>query len=349
MRRSRGRRLEESVVVVTGASSGIGRAAAEAFRDTGARVVAAARDEQALRAVEGVLPVVTDLAEYEQVQRLAARAVEAYGRIDVWVNNAAVHEYGWFEDIAPADFARVVQVDVLGQVYGAHVAIPYLARNPGGGALIGVSSLEAIQAVPLQSPYITSKHALRGLYDTLRIESAIRHPDVSVSTILPVGVDTPIFEHARTELEKLPTPPSPLYAPEVVARSILHAARHGTREIFVGGPAAAVVVGQRFAPALMDRVLTYRKAALDWQQTPEPDPGRDNLDRPVPGSDALRGRVGRHARRVRRHSPTTALLWHHPGLLRAAVGAAGLAATGWALTRRSAAGCRGTAARPSRR
>lgn len=330
------RALQDQVVVVTGASSGIGRATARMFAQAGATVFAAARDQEALdslaREVSGeVVPMVTDVVDPEQVQALATTAVERAGRIDTWVNDAAVHEYAWFEDTKPEEFARVLETDVLGQVHGAYAAIPHLAENDRGGVLIGVSSVEGVRAVPLQAPYVTSKWALRGFYDTLRMEMALRHPDVKVTTILPASIDTPIFEHALTKLPDLPKPPPPLYAPDVVARAIVHAAQHPQRELPVGGSAAQFILGQRFAPALMDWALSRRFAAVKGQQSGQPNPGTDNLGAPLPGGTE-RGRIERSVSKVKERSRFTELVWQRPAVKRGLVGAAA-AALAWAVAR----------------
>ena len=330
------RPLSEQVVVVTGATSGIGRASARLFAEAGAEVFAAARDADALQSLaaevgDRIEPVPTDVTDPAAVRALADTAAQRAGRIDTWVNAAATHEYAWFEDTEPDEFAQVLQTDVLGQVHGAYAAIPRLAENDAGGVLIGVSSVEGVRAVPLQAPYVTSKWALRGFYDTIRMEMALRHPNVKVTTILPASIDTPIFEHARTKLEHLPKPPPPLYAPDVVARAILHAAEHPQRELPVGGSAAQFLLGQRFAPSVMDWLLSRRFAAVKGQQTGQPNPGADNLAAPMPGGSE-RGAVERSVSSVKDRSLFTELVWQHPMVKRGLIGAA-LGAVGWAVAR----------------
>lgn len=330
------RPLSDQVVVVTGASDGIGRATARMFGEAGATVFAAARDAESLRSLaeevgDRVVPVPTDVTDPAAVEDLAATAVDRAGRIDTWVNAAAVHEYAWFEDTEPSEFAQVLQTNVMGQVHGAYAALPRLSANDAGGVLIGVSSVEGARAVPLQAPYVTSKWALRGFYDTIRMEMTLRHPKVKVTTILPASIDTPIFEHARTKLDHLPKPPPPLYAPDVVARAILHAAQHPQRELPVGGAAAQFLLGQRFAPALMDWVLSRRFAAVRGQQTDQPNPGADNLAAPMHrGSE--RGAVERSMSSVKERSLFTELVWQHPMVKRGLVAGA-LGVLGWAVAR----------------
>lgn len=325
------RPVAEQIVVVTGASSGIGRATVEEFVRQGARVIASARDEVSLEALAAecrdagsageVVAVVADVGRYEDLEALAAAAVQRFGRVDTWVNCAAVHEYAWFEDTTPEEFATVLRTNVLGQVHGTYAALPHLIANEAGGTVIGVSSVEGVRAVPLQAPYVTSKFALRGFYDTVRMEMANRHPTVKVVTILPASIDTPIFEHARTRLPRMPMPPKPLYAPEVVARAIVYAARHPrAREIPVGGSATMFILGQRFAPTVMDFLFSRKSTLLDQQQTELPTAHEDNLDGPPPGVQQTRSRQlesSNKIRKIKERSLFTEVVWQHPTVKRA--------------------------------
>ena len=310
------KRVSDQVVVIAGASSGIGRATALAFARRGARVVCAARSVDALETlVEEItkaggtaISVPTDVADAGAVSKLATVAEERYGRIDTWVNAAAVSVWGRVEDITAEEFDRVMRVNFLGQVHGVHAALPALRRS-GGGVVIGISSVEGVRAVPLHGPYTASKWALRALYDSLRVELAQEGAPIAVTTILPASIDTPFFEHARSKLGAMPKPPPPVYAPEIVADAIVYAARHPRREIPVGGAALGFILGQRFSPALTDALLSVRRLGVGAQTADRPDDGRDNLDAPMPGT----GRVhGAYSGRVLRRSAFTRIIARRP-------------------------------------
>ncbi|MEU8655586.1 SDR family oxidoreductase [Actinoplanes philippinensis] len=251
------------------------------------------------------LAVPTDVADPAAVRALAGAAERHYGRIDTWVNLASVGVWGRVEDITDAEFERVLRVNFLGSVYAVRAALPAL-RRAGGGGIIGVSSAEGVRSVPLQAPYTASKFAVRAFHDALRMELAQEDARISVTTVLPASVDTPFFEHARSRLGgALPKPPPPVYAPEVVADTIVFAAEHPRREIPVGGAAAAFMLGQRLLPALTDAVFSLRRAGVASQRADRPDNGADNLDAPLDGP----GRVhGRHPGRVLRRSLFTRLI-----------------------------------------
>jgi NAD(P)-dependent dehydrogenase (short-subunit alcohol dehydrogenase family) len=306
------RPLAEQVVVVTGASSGIGRATVLELARRGAKVVGAARTVAALDTlVEEVaaaggeaVAVPTDVADPVAVRELAERAESHFGRIDTWVNNAAVAVWARVEDITDEEFDRVMRVNFLGQVHGVHAAVPAL-RRAGGGTIIGVASVEGVRAVPMHAPYTASKWALRGFYDTLRMELAESGDPIAVTTVLPGPIATPFFEHARSKVGAMPKPPPPTYAPEVVARAIARAAVRPTREVPVGGAAVGFYLGQRLSPALTDAVMSLRRVAVDAQKADRPDNGTDNVDAPVAEPGRTRGA---YAGRVLEHSAFTALL-----------------------------------------
>ncbi|ADJ45898.1 short-chain dehydrogenase/reductase [Amycolatopsis mediterranei S699] len=282
------RPVSDQVVVLMGASSGIGRATALAFAARGARVVCAGRTARALDTlVEEIagaggtaVAVPTDIADPAAVRALAATAEAKFGRIDTWVNLAGVAVFGRVEDITDEEFDRVLRVNFLGHVHGVRAVLPAL-RRAGGGSVIGVASVEGVRAVPLHAPYTASKFALRGFYDCLRIELAQEGAPIAVTTILPGAIDTPFFEHARSKLGALPKPPPPVYAPETVADTIVFAATHPRREIPVGGATAGFFLGQRLSPALADALLSLRRVGSRSFRNTLPDNGTDNVDAAV--------------------------------------------------------------------
>ena len=310
------RSVSDQVVVIAGASTGIGRASALAFAARGAKVICAARSAQALDTLvtqirtDGgtAVAVPTDVAEPAEVRALAQLAEAQFGRIDTWVNAAAVSVWGRVEDITDAEFDRVMRVNFLGQVHGTHAALPAL-RRAGGGVIIGISSVEGVRAVPLHSPYTASKFALRGFYDCLRMELAQEGAPIAVTTILPASIDTPFFEHARSKLGAMVKPPPPVYAPEVVAASVVYAAAHPRREIPVGGSAVGFLLGQRLSPALADAIFSVRRLGVGPQRTDRPDNGVDNVDHPIDGPGQVHGS---HPGRVLRHSLFTRLIGRRP-------------------------------------
>jgi NAD(P)-dependent dehydrogenase (short-subunit alcohol dehydrogenase family) len=308
--------VSEQVVVIVGASTGIGRASALAFAARAAKVVCAARSGEALdtlveeiRAGGGTaVAVPTDVAEPAQVCSLAELAETQFGRIDTWVNAAAVSVWGRVEDITDAEFDRVMRVNFLGQVHGTHAALPAL-RRAGGGVIIGISSVEGVRAVPLHGPYTASKFALRGFYDCLRMELAQEGAPIAVATILPASIDTPFFEHARSKLGAMVKPPPPVYAPEVVAANIVYAAAHSRREVPVGGSAVGFLLGQRVSPALADAIFSVRRLGVGTQRTDRPDNGVDNVDHPIDGPGQVHGS---YPGPVLRHSLFTRLIGRRP-------------------------------------
>ncbi|MGK5679781.1 SDR family oxidoreductase [Actinoplanes sp. URMC 104] len=304
--------VSEQVVVITGASTGIGRAAAFAFAARGAKVACAARSREALDVLAAqihvaggtAIAVPTDVTDPVAVRALADTAEQHFGHLDTWVNNAAVSVWGRVEDITDAEFDRVMRVNFLGQVHGVHAALPALRRS-GGGTMIGVASVEGVRAVPLHGPYTASKFALRAFYDCLRMELAQEGVPIAVSTILPASIDTPFFEHARSKLGAMVKPPPPVYAPELVADSIVYAATHPRREIPVGGSAVGFFLGQRLSPALTDALLSIRRLGVGTQRTDRPDNGTDNVDAPLDGPGQVHGS---YPGRVLRHSAFTRLV-----------------------------------------
>jgi NAD(P)-dependent dehydrogenase (short-subunit alcohol dehydrogenase family) len=295
------RPVEEQVVVVMGASSGIGRAAALRFAERGAAVVVCARGIPGLQSLVAEITarggeaesVVADVSDPDQVQAVADAAVATYGRIDTWVNCAGVALFAPFEHTSAEEFRRVVDVNLMGQVHGAMAALPHL--RDGGGSLICVSSMGAKRGIPLQTAYCASKHAIDGFVESLRTELRHDGAPVSLTNIMPATINTPLFDNARTKLGVKPTAPPPVYQPHLVVDAILHAAEHPVRDLVVGGAAKAVILTESVAPRVLDAVLSKVGYRLHYTKDRKPEGAPDNLDGPLPGRDTVEGTIGDHA------------------------------------------------------
>ena len=286
--------ISEQVVVITGASSGIGLVTAKQAAQRGARVVLSARNEHDLQAAVQTIRraggrathVVADVADPQQVDRIADRAVQEFGRIDTWVNNAAVSMYGRITELSIEDMRRQMDINYWGQVYGSLTAVRHLRHR--GGALINVGSALSDRAIPLQANYCAAKHALKAFTDALRMELEEEGVPIAVTLVKPASIDTPFFEKARTYLDVEPQPIPPVYVPEVVSEVILEAAQHPIRELIAGGSGAKLSAA-RFAPRLAD--LYMERWTFDAQRTNKPLNGRaHNLYEPVASDGGERGR-----------------------------------------------------------
>jgi NAD(P)-dependent dehydrogenase (short-subunit alcohol dehydrogenase family) len=275
--------IEQQVVVITGTSSGIGRAAALAFGERGASVVLAARNAEAMQLVAEQIRakggeahvVVTDVGIWQQVEHLANEALNRFGRIDTWVNNAAVNEHATVEQMTIEEIERIIQVNLMGQIYGMKAALAPMRRQRSG-TIINIGSVLSTRAAPLHAPYVASKHGIAGFTDTLRMELMYERMPINLTLIMPGYIDTPLFINARSKLGVKPKPVPPVYAPEVVVEAILYAAEHPRRDMLVGGQAAFVNLLQRISPALVDRLMVMRGLMFEQQKTKQPDDGYDN-------------------------------------------------------------------------
>lgn len=314
--------LRNDVVVVTGASSGIGRATAVAFAMQGASVVAAARNEQALADLQAgsrdlageIVAQPTDVTDPEAVWALAATATNRFGRIDAWVNAAAVAMYASVEETEPGELRRILDVNVVGTANGVRAALPVMNRQ-GSGVIVNVGSVESMRALPLQSAYAASKHAVKGLTDALRAELQHDGSPVQLVLVMPSSINTPFFRHARSKLGVLPRPVPPVYEPEVVAEAIVHAVHHPVREVTVGGGGQGLVLLERISPRLLDLALGWRPIGRGQQRADQPDDRVDNLDGPLDEPGQAHGEWGEMARD---RSWYTSLVALHPTRARVA-------------------------------
>jgi len=287
------------VVVVTGASAGVGRAIAVEFGRHGAAVglVARGRDglEGARKDVERVggtaCPVQVDVADPDQVERAAAQIETDLGPIDIWINNAMVSVLSPVKDMTTDEFKRVTDVTYLGYVYGTLAALRRMLPRDRG-VIIQIGSALAYRAIPLQSAYCAAKHAIQGFTESLRSELIHDGSRVHVATVQLPAVNTPQFSWIKSRMPRHPQPVPPIFQPEVIARSVYWVACHPRREFTIGLSAVQAIIGDKFIPGLLD----YYLAAIgyDAQQTHESvDPDRpNNLYDPLPGDYGVRGRFG---------------------------------------------------------
>jgi short-subunit dehydrogenase len=266
--------LDQQVMVITGASSGIGLATTQFAAERGAKLVLASRSERTLaeivRAIteEGgeAISVVADVSDRRQLEHVAAAAVERFGRIDTWVNNAGLAIYGRLEEVSDDDSRRLFDINFWGVVYGSLVALPHLKKN--GGALINVGSEASEAVVPLLGMYAASKHAVKGFTDALRIELDLEEAPVSVALIQPTAVDTPFPQHARNYMDKEPKLPTPQIDPEQVAETILAAATDPTRDTKVGLMATVNTTVAKLLPGLGDKLAALQANRQQYEEPP---------------------------------------------------------------------------------
>ncbi len=323
------------VIVVTGASGGVGRAVARAFGRRGDAVALLARGEAGLagaaedvRVAGGrslVLPV--DTADFEAVDRAADRVEQELGPIDVWVNVAFTSVFAPFMQIEPTEFKRVTEVSYLGYVYGTHAALKRMLPRDRG-AIVQVGSTLAYRGIPLQTAYCGAKHAIQGFNESLRCELLHDKSGVATTMVQLPAVNTPQFDWVLNKLPHKAQPVPPIYQPEVIARTVLYAADHPRRrEYWCGETTAATLIANAIAPGLLDRYLA--RTGFNSQQTGEPNPSGapENLWKPVDGPGGVdHGAHGRFDGRSHAHSPQAWMSRHHGVTAAAAAGIVGLAA-----------------------
>ncbi|MCC7206839.1 MAG: SDR family NAD(P)-dependent oxidoreductase [Anaerolineae bacterium] len=290
------KKLNEQVIVITGATSGIGRATALEAAKRGARVVIAARDDLTLAELRDQIEAIggsafmfrTDVGVYAQVEELAKHAREHFGRIDTWVNNAGLAVYGTVNETPVEDIETLIETNLMGVIYGIKAVLPILVAQ-GEGTIINVGSALSNRAVPLQAAYSAAKHGVRGFTEALRMELEYEHPGVKVTLVMPASMDTPFFRNARSNMPVEPQPVPPVYDPKLVADAILSAAENPQRDILVGDAARFLTYLQKLSPRLLDFFMVQNGRMFKQQQSFMRNRGGDNLDTPMRSTDTVKG------------------------------------------------------------
>jgi NAD(P)-dependent dehydrogenase (short-subunit alcohol dehydrogenase family) len=292
------KKLSDQVIVITGASSGIGLVTARFAAKRGARVVLNARNEEALKQVTDdinaqggqAIYVVGDVGQFEDVKKIAEEAVRRFGGFDTWVNNAGVSIYGAVLDQSLEDQRRLFETNYWGMVHGSMVACAHLRSR--GGALINVGSVLSDLAIPIQGTYCASKHAVKGYTDALRLELEEEGAPISVTLIKPSAIDTPYTRHAKNLMPVEPMNPPPVYAPDLVAEAILHCAEHPERDLYVGGGGKMLAESGQLAPRLTDKVMHAMMFDVQKSDRPKPPAREDSLYAPIADGEERGGYPG---------------------------------------------------------
>jgi len=284
------------VVVITGASAGIGRATAQRFAREGARLGLLARGSEGLegarRDVEALggeaLPISTDVADPAQIEAAAAMIEQRLGPIDIWINNAMASVFSPVKEMQPEEYRRVTDVTYLGCVYGTLAALKRMVPRDHG-TVVQVGSALAFRGIPLQSAYCGAKHAVQGFTESVRTELLHDHSNIWVTMVHLPASNTPQFSWVKTRLPRKPQPVPPIYQPEIAAEAIFFAATHKRRELWLGLPTFLTIVGNRLLPGFIDRYLARNGYESQQYDGPVEQNRRDNLWEPVPGDHGAHG------------------------------------------------------------
>ncbi len=284
------------VAVIFGASSGIGRLTALEMAKRGAKLCVSARSVEGLKSLVEEIEetggeafyVEADAAVFDEVQAVADKCVERYGRLDTWIHNAGAFLFATVDLTEPDEYKRLIEVNLLGQIYGAKAALPYLKKN--GGALIHVTSVEAVRTAPYQSAYGASKHGVQGFLQVLRAELAHDNIPVSLTEIMPAAINTPIYEKGRNKMPFKLRPVFPIYHPQIVTDAILYAAENPVRDLIAGAAGLGVVYAERISPKVADFAsVTIGFIGQDGGEKDTPEQFTDNLFEPISGYDTVEG------------------------------------------------------------
>jgi NAD(P)-dependent dehydrogenase (short-subunit alcohol dehydrogenase family) len=317
------------VVMITGASAGVGRATAMAFARRGAKVGLLARGraglEGALRDVRDAgsdaVALEADVADHEAVEAAADRLESTFGPIDVWVNNAMASVFAPVVDVTPAEFKRVTDVTYLGVVHGTLAALRRM-RPRNHGSIVQVGSALAYRGIPLQSAYCAAKHAVQGFCDSLRVELLHEGSAIRMTMVQLPALNTPQFEWVKSRLPRRAQPVPPIYQPEIAADAIVWASEHDRRELYVGMPTVTAILGNKAAPSVADWYLARNGFSAQQTDEPEPPHRRDNLFSPVDDDRDF----GAHGRFDQSASHTSPQLWAAKHRTLTAVAAAAIVA-----------------------
>jgi len=293
--------LSEQVLVITGGSSGIGLATAKQAGSRGARLVITSNNESELEQAREMLAregyevesITADVSDYNALQAVADLAIDRFGRIDTWINNAGIHIFGKLWEVDVEDMRRVFDVNYWGTVHGSRIAASHLAES--GGTLINIGSILSSRSIPLQGIYGASKHAVEGYTDALRMELAKKKLPVIVTLIKPSSIDTPIPAHSKNLMPERARLPFPLYDPDVAADAILFCAENPRRSFIIGGVGKMAVMGEKFVPAFVDKAMEW--FAWDMQKA-RGEPRRDDaIHQPTGQKASTRGEDSHYTRR----------------------------------------------------
>ncbi len=325
------KKLKDQVIVITGASSGIGLTTARLAASKGARLVLAARSEQALRQLTDEINhggrgqavyVVADVSRKQDIEHLAQVAEQRFGGFDTWVNNAGTSVYGRIDQHTEEDMRKIFETNFWGLVHGSMLAARHLKRK--GGAIINVGSILSDLTAILQTMYSASKHAVKGFTDGLRMELEMEGAPVSVTLIQPAAIDTPYTLHAKNYMDRLPKHAPPAYAPDTVARAIVHAAEKPTRDVVVGGGGKAFISMEHWTPGLLDKFMETAFAKMEKSDQPPRPRAQNGLARSA-GELKERGNYPGYTRKTSFY--TNAVL--NPVLTTAALLGAGVGLAAW--------------------